>query len=605
MIKFLKLPAIFSTLFTVCSLVNSAQANVIADITISDPVHHLAQVNLTFEPSKKNTLEFKLPTWRTGRYEILKLANGIRDFSVIDQSGNKVPWHKTDKSTWQVNNVIGKQLSLSYQLYANQLGKRTRHIDDSHAYLDASAVFMYTPSQRDAGYTVNLSVPKTWRSVSGLKQGKNKQQFLAENYDVLVDSPIETGIHKSVSFNVDGRDYQVIIWGEGNYDLEQIRQDLKILVKQPSKIWHDYPFSRYVFMVHATSGERGATEHVNSTIIQRSRYAFSSRKDYLGFLSTAAHEFVHTWNVKQYRPQGLYPYDYQQENYTSLLWLSEGSTSYLQSQLLMRGELMTSSEYLKELAKRITGYLHKPGRESQTVAQASFDNWISEGGDYGQNNSVNIYSEGFLVSWLLDFDLLSRTKLQKSYRDVHHLLYKNYRLPHAFSEDDVQSVLEQLTQHNYSQWWQANVHNYPQVDFNRLLAKAGLTMGYGDEEKVKTWSGIKTKVHKNGLEIIGIEKNSPAWQAQLALNDIIIAVDGLRINEKDLKKRLANFQSQDQIKITLFRRDQLMTKKITLAELPKEKLTIKPLEDVTKKQKSFFKAWTGLTFPESSDNVQR
>jgi predicted metalloprotease with PDZ domain len=579
------------------SLAQIAQAGVVVNININDPQHHLAQVSVTFEKTQEQTLDIKLPTWRTGRYQILKLANGIRNFHAKDQDDKELIWQKTDKNTWQIVNVADKKVTVSYQLYANQLGKRTRHIDDSHAFLDASAVVMYTPTQRNLAHQINLLLPTTWRTATGLEKGSNENQYLAKSYDVLVDSPIESGIHKSEEFSVDGRDYQLIIWGDGNYDLDKITKDLKVLVKQPNKIWQDYPFSRYVFMVHATSGARGATEHINSTIIQRSRYAFNTRKDYLGFLSTAAHEFVHTWNVKQYRPQGLFPYNYQQENYSSLLWLAEGSTSYLQTQLLMRGKLMTVDEYLKELAKRINGFKHKPGRDHQTVAQASFDDWISEGGDYANNNSVNIYSEGFLVSWLLDFNILSATDLDKSYRDVHRLLYKNYRLPHAYSEQDVQKVLTQVTGKDYNAWWQQHVHGHPQPDFSKLLAQAGLQMSYGDKEKTKAWAGIKSKVTTNGLEIVSVEKNSPAWLAGLSIADIVVAVDGLRVKGSNLKKRLANFKGGDRIEMMIFRRDQLMKKSLELAELPKGDLKIKPLKKVTSKQKAFFKAWTGLAFP--------
>ena len=582
----------FFIFFTATS--NLVNAQVVVDIAITEPDHHLAEVRVSFEKTSLETLDVQLPTWRTGRYEILNLANGIRKFSAIDQSGNTLSWQKTDKNTWQINNTKNKQVTVHYQVYANQLGKRTRHIDDSHAFLDASAVVMYTAQQRNKQHLINLNVPKGWRSATGLEQGNNNHQFIAKNYDVLVDSPIETGIQKVHHFKVDGREYELVIWGEGNYDEQQMAKDLAIIVKQAKYIWSDYPFSRYVFMVHATSGARGATEHLNSTIIQRSRYSFHKRDDYLGFLSTAAHEFVHTWNVKQYRPEGLFPYDYQQENYTSLLWVSEGSTSYLQNQLLLRGDLMTKKEFFKMLAKRITSYQHKPGRDLQSVAEASFDKWISQGGDYGQNHSVNIYSEGFLVSWMLDFSILSATDNKKSYRDVHNLLYKNYRLPHAFTEQDMLTILQQLTGQDYQDFWQQNVHGYAKPDFSKLLAKAGLKMFYSDDNKTKVFSGIKTKPHQNGLTVTAVEKDSPAWQAGLTVGDIIIAVDGLRIAHKQLDERLNDFDPEQAVKVTFFRRDQLTTKTVKLAAMPKAKLTIKVVDKPSKAQKAFFKAWTGL-----------
>ena len=578
---------------------SKAQANVLVSINIEEPQHHYAQITIKFDRFTRKQANFHLPTWRTGRYEIINLANGIRKFSAVDESGNPLKWNKIDKDTWQVQGTLDKQVEISYQVYANQLGQRTRHIDDSHAFIDASTVVMYNDSARNQQHLISLSVPETWRSVSGLESGLESHQFIAKNYDVLVDSPIETGINEHHQFNVDGLDYELVIWGKGNYDSAKMVADLKVLVQQSKHIWQGYPFERYVFMVHATSGARGATEHLNSTIIQRSRFKFSSRKDYLGFISTAAHEFVHTWNVKQYRPKGLVPYDYQQENYSTLLWLSEGSTSYLQNQLLLRGDLMSSEEFLQSLAKRITGYIHKPGRQSQTVAEASFDKWLEEGGDYDKNHSVNIYSEGFLVSWLLDFSIIEKTKLEKSYRDVHNILYQNHKIPKSFDEADLVAILKQITGSDYQDWWQENVHGYPKVDFDNLLAKAGLTLSYEDEDNItqQAWTGIKTKHSANGLQITMVEKNSPAWQAGFMLDDTIVAINGLRMADKDLTERLKNFKPKDRLRITYFRRDELDTRLVVLGTTPKAKLKIVPVEQVSEEQKSFFKQWTGIDFP--------
>lgn len=583
--------AISSLLFSA-----SVMADVKVNIDLLQAEHHYANVKMTLPETKQDSIDLKLPTWRTGRYEILNLANGIREFSVNDKSMN---WQKIDKDTWRISGDLSDGVKVSYQVYANQLGYRTRHVDDSHAFLDASGVVMYTEETRDDKHIIQLKTPRKWRSVSGLKKGKNKHQFIAPDYDVLIDSPIETGINEFHKFTVDGRDYELVIWGKGNYDSEQMVKDLKVLVAQGSTIWSDYPFERYVFMVHATSGARGATEHLNSTIIQRSRFSFSDRKDYLGFIGTAAHEFVHTWNVKQYRPEGLVPYDYQNENYSNLLWLSEGSTSYLQNQLLMRGELMTTKEWMKNLSDRIKSYLHKPGREAQSVAEASFDKWISEGGDYSKNHSVNIYSEGFLVSWMLDFNILEKTNLEKSYRNVHDILYKEYRIPKTFNDQDMLTILKKVTGDDYQAWWTKNIDGHAKPNFEKLLAKAGLEISYGKEDKKKAWTGISTKPHANGLIISSVEKGSPAWQAGFTTDDIIIAVDGLRMADKDLKKRLANFKPQQKVSFTAFRRDELITKEIKLAQVPKGELKVKTMKAASDEQKAFFKAWTGLDFPGS------
>jgi len=357
-------------------------------------------------------------------------------------------------------------------------------------------------------------------------------------------------------------------------------------------------------MVHATSGARGATEHVNSTIIQRSRFKFSTRKDYLSFIAVAAHEFVHTWNVKQYRPEGIVPYDYQQENYSNLLWLVEGSTSYLQYQLLLRGHLMTTDEFFSALAKRITAHRHKPGKETQSVAQASFDTWISEGGDYGNNHSVNIYAEGFLASWLLDFDILTKTELSKSYRNAHNQLYQQHRLPNSYNEEDVLSILKGITGDDYHEWWQENIQGTTTIDFPLLLAKAGLEMTYANGVKDKTskqtkvWTGLKVNVENHDVIVSSVERDSPAWQAGITTEDIIVAIDGLRLADNELENRLKDFKPKQIITISYFRRDQLKTARVKLAAIAKNKLKIMPVEKASVRQKAFFKAWTGVDFPE-------
>ena len=73
--------------FVHCSTV---QANVSVNISIEEPQHHYAQISIKYDKFDRNTVNFHLPTWRTGRYEILNLANGIREFSAQDGRGKKL-----------------------------------------------------------------------------------------------------------------------------------------------------------------------------------------------------------------------------------------------------------------------------------------------------------------------------------------------------------------------------------------------------------------------------------------------------------------------------------------------------------------------------------
>ncbi|MDB2386909.1 PDZ domain-containing protein [Shewanella sp.] len=572
-----------------------AVASVDYSINLLDPQHHLAQVEAHFPKSESSQLVVNLPVWRTGKYEVLPLADAIRLFSAKDGSGAELPWARTASGEWTVELTEPTAVTVSYQLYANKLGQRVNHIDASHAFLDASGTFVYSPEFRAEPISVSLSVPQAWSSYSGMERGGEAHQFKAANYDILVDSPIETGVNKHRTFEADGKQYELVVWGEGNYDLDQMVEDLGKLSGQADVIWDDYPFERYVYMVHATSGARGATEHLNSTIIQRPRFSYRDRKDYLGFIKTASHEFIHTWNVKAYRPQGLVPYDYQEEGISQLLWIAEGSTSYFQSQLLLRAGVITVEEFFEDLAKRVSQSKQTPGREIQSIASASANKWVSSGGDYAINHSTNIYSEGYLTSLALDFSLLSETDLKQSYRDVHRELYRSHRLPAGYNVAEVKAILAQVSGTSYEAWWQQYVNEPVSLDFKALLAKAGLQVDYAAEAKSTPFAGVT--LMPNTLVLATVLRNGPAWYAGMVLGDEVVAINGLKITAAGFESRLKDFNAGDTVSVTLFSNDTLKTVELTLAQHKEGDMQISSVNEPTQEQQAFFEAWLGINWP--------
>lgn len=573
-------------------------ANVDYRLSIDDGTHHLANVAIDFPETKAPFLDVKLPSWRTGRYEILDMANGIRMFDAKGSGGVSLKWHKVDSNTWRINIEKPTKITVKYQVYANELGLRSRHIDNSHAFIDASGFFMFAERYRAKPITLTLDVPNSWRSVSGMKNGVHKHQFVANNYDILVDSPIETGINQHVSWQVDGRDYELVVWGHGNYDIEQIKTDLKKLVKTGSDIWHDYPYERYVFMIHATSGARGATEHLNSTIIQRHRDSFSKRDDYISFMTTASHEFVHTWNVKAYRPQGLVPYDYVDHNYSNLLWIAEGSTSYFDDQLLVRGDIISVKEYFKALNKSINRHFATPGRKVQSASETSFDKWINQSGDHAKNFSTNIYAEGSLISLALDIDMLKETNGKVSYRDVHKVLYKDFALPKGYTDKDIIEIASKLTDKDYNTWWRSFVETPADIDFASLFETVGLTFGYSDKVKFKAGLNIETSNSNSVYKVTHVARDSNAWRAGLTTDDEIIAINGLRISEP-LDKFLARYKENETVSLSYFRRDTLYTVDVVLSSIASSGKTLQLMDSPSKRQKQLFKAWLGVDYPKS------
>ena len=157
---------------------------------------------------------------------------------------------------------------------------------------------------------------------------------------------------------------------------------------------------------------------------------------------------------------------------------------------------MTHQEFYADIAKALDKFDRLPGKTEQSVAESSFDNWISLGGDHADNFSVNIYSEGYLVSWLLDHWLLQHSDLKASYRHLHNELYQRFAKTTAFTEQDVRQIAQQLTGKSLDTWWQQQVESPLELDAGTILAAAGLERTF--PSKLQAFSGI-TSEFTNGV----------------------------------------------------------------------------------------------------------
>jgi predicted metalloprotease with PDZ domain len=590
----------FLTTLLLLAAAAGAHAQVGYQLRISDAAQHLAEVKATF-PAANGPLEVQMPNWRTGRYQILNLANGVRQFKAVDGKGRALAVEKIDKASWRVAATPGETVTVSYELYANSLGERTRHIDDTHAYLDASGAFVYSKASRAQPATVKLDVPAGWASRSGM-DSCGAHCFSAPNYDILVDSPIETGLHEFHSFEVAGRTIELAIWGRGNYDSKKMAEDLKKVVAEGGRMFDNkWPFQRYLFIVHATDTASGATEHINSTVIQHKRWAFAKRKDYLDFISTAAHEFFHTWNVKAYRPKEMVPYDYQQENYNTLLWVAEGHTEYFAELMLLRTGLAKREEFMEGLSKVIDDYRHQPGRFQQTAAESSFDEWMAASGERARNAQVNIYTKGQLLALMMDIELRRQSGGAKGLEDVHRQLYAKHSVAQGgYDAQAVQAALRTVSGQDWSGWWKQYVDGLAEIPFDSLLKSVGLQqlaeVGKDDDYKEQWWAGWRLKEGSDPALVAEVERDSPAWTAGVVAGDTLVAVNGIKVNAADIKEKLVLSKSAP-FKVHLFRRDELREVMLTPVLQPLGKVKLKALDKPEPGQKTLNAAWLGVAWP--------
>lgn len=575
-------------------------------VDLRDAAQQVIHVSMRLEGVKSESVDVRMPVWRPGLYQVLDQAGGIRSVSADH------PIEKIDKSTWRVTTDGASSMTVSYDLWAASLENRTRHADDTHAFLSGESVFMYADDWRALPAEVLISPPEhsggEWSLACGLPYGaRDGFQIGAQSYDALVDAPIEVGRLSWLDFQAGGIDHDIAIWNAGEMPgadprlaaspiYRQTPEEFAKIVSTTRAIFGKLPYDRYVFIIHCYPGAGGGTEHWNSCVMQTPPESFLDADRHKGFLSLAAHEFFHTWNVKRFRPAGLAPYDYRHENYTDLLWLAEGTTTYYSGVILCRAGLRSPEEYLKGLAASIESLRQKPGNNVQSVADASFDAWIKynrKSPDAG-NSTVSIYEKGSLVSFLLDMEIRKRTRNEKSLDTVIRTLFERFPMPEkGYTTDDLKGILAEIAG-NFDEFFAKAVNGTGDLDFESALGVAGLAIApEGGPGATEASAGL-TLADQNGLAGVStVATDGPACAAGLNPGDVIVALDGRRMTAALWDAAIKRRTPGDHVKVSYFRRDVLREVEFVLGSRPKGKLVISVAPGMSNEARAVYTSWLG------------
>ncbi|MEX2217594.1 MAG: PDZ domain-containing protein [Phycisphaerales bacterium] len=593
-------------------------------ILLTEPQTQMVDISMTLRGIPAGALDVALPVWRPGRYALMEPAGTIRDVAARSGAGRPLTMQKVEKSLWRVDAPGGAdgEVIITYRVFANSIADRSRHVDDTHAFLSPSTVLMFAPALRGEPLAVRIVAPEGWRTATGLERDpRDPDLLLAPDYDVLADSPLEIGRHETLKFEVEGAPIEIAIWNESGLPPvltpERITGDFEKIVRAQREIFRDFPFKRYVFLVHAYPGGRGGTEHLNSTIIQTGPATLRDEDAFKRFLGLVSHEFFHTWNVKQFRPAGLAPYDYLHENYTDLLWVAEGTTSYYDDLCLVRAGLTKPDDYLKTLGSAIDAYRRRPGSMVQSLAESSFDAWIKFNRETSDsvNATVSFYDKGSLVSLLLDMEIRSRSEGRATLDDVMRDLYAKFpRAGPGYTSADVMAAAERAGGGSFREFFEDHVTGTTPLDFESAVGTVGLEVriepstsggpGARDasasaqkEPATRAYLGFSVEAREGLAGITSVLADGPAYRAGLLAGDVLLAIDGVRLKPTELDARLKHVKPGSTVRLTIFRYERLRDLEVKAEERPSGKWAVRRVRQATDDQRAAYASWLGQPWP--------
>ena len=507
-----------------------AKPGIVYTVSMDKPASHVFNVTLNYDDINGPFTDLKMAVWSPGYYSIENYPQHVSNFNVTDENGKTLSWQKTGKNIWQVNTTGVKSITVKYEVFARQHSVAEPFLDDTHAFIAPGGLFIYPDGKLKESSDITFSFPDSWKTIStGLDPVKNKPNtYTAPDFDVLFDSPVLIGNQDVISFEVDGVPHQIVVLLPDNSDKEKVVAAYSKMIETTVALIGDMPYDHYSFLIMGPGG--GGLEHLNSMAVftgfRGSNIFPEDRGQFLGWMSFIAHEYYHLYNVKRIRPVALGPFDYDKENYTNMLWVSEGFTVYYENIILNRAGFMTRDEMLESLKNTILTYESVPGHKVQPVTLSSYDTWIHSymQGPDAINTSISYYDKGCGLGLLLDLKIRNESGNSKSLNDVMRYLYFKYYkdLKRGFTDDEFRQVCEKFAGCDLSE-----IFNYASstqdIDYSKYFKYAGLTIDDKYKEMPGSYTGIRSRDTEDGLSVSVVETGSPAWEAGISSSDIIVS----------------------------------------------------------------------------------
>ncbi len=460
---------------------------------------------------------------------------------------------------------------------------------------------MYLEGFLNSPSTLQILAPEPWKVATGLPPASGpKNTFRADNFDILYDSPVEVSSFKTLSFDVKGVAHRIVIDGEGNYEPDRVRRDVQKIVEASIELMgEEIPYKDYTFILHLRAAPDDGIEHLNSTALAFGRFNFKPEAGYRNFLTLVAHEFYHLWNVKRIRPDALGPFNYTRENYTKLLWVAEGITSYYENIIVRRAGLITDKDFLAGAAKSFQQLQKTPGRKVMSAEEASFDSWIKH---YRRdansiNSQVSYYDKGAIIGLLLDLEIRKLSKGTKSLDDVmRHLYDEFYKKDRNYTPRDFQKVSEQMAGVSLEGFFAKYVRGREELDYDASLIAAGLRLNTTGAQKPAETAYLGADLIQEGdrLVVSRVYAGSPAYEQGLNSGDQIVALDNRRVTKEFFEARIGEKKPGDLANLTIFRFDDLSRLPVKLGGSIDALYRIVAVEHPTAEQRQTYQSWLGV-----------
>lgn len=399
-------------------------------------------VKLSVEGIKSDSIIFQLAATAPGSYFIHDAGRFVGDFNAFDNQGKRLPIKRKNvnqiviynssslrKIIYAVDDTYDKQNNNKYVISCSG-----SNIEYDNAVFNAQVVCGYFQGHQNNPINIKFIYPKNWVISTALpKDGDN---YLAEDYDHLVDSPVMLGnltIHK---FMVHGTDIEVSCYSQNEVvNASQIAEKLKPYVEAIYNLLGELPVERYVFIYNFRKEiDQFALEHNYSSYHALKEAPLNDLLEFIAPISS--HEFCHIITPLHIRSDVINNFNFASPTPSSNIWFYEGFVEWMSRMSIVKGGLISVDKFLKKLSDNYRNYFFFD--TTMSLRQSSLT-------CYSNEQWAAAYSRGCMLGVIIDLQLLKLSDGKTGLIDVLKHLYKIYDSKKTFADTSLIKIIGDIT----------------------------------------------------------------------------------------------------------------------------------------------------------------
>jgi predicted metalloprotease with PDZ domain len=380
---------VFLSLSLAVIITTAAQQPWQLQIDARDVTHGIQQAKLHL-PVHSGPLTLAYPKWIPGEHAADGPLTQLMSLQITG-GGEPIPWRRDslDPFLFHLNvpsGVSELDIRFDYVSPAKSFGDGYGKTPNStpHLLILPFNHFILYPADAAADairLKAEVLIPDGWKFDDALKPERRDgaRIFLPEtSLYTLVDSPLLAGeFFRTVSLTTGDGATRISIAADAPADLavnEEFITGMRHLVAEAGALFGPGHYREYVWLVALgnTLDLPNGLEHHESTDIRDSENLFTDPQRLIE-ARTLPHEYVHSWNGKYRRPDGLATPNYQQPMVDDLLWVYEGMTRYLGDFVLRARSGLSGPEQTRDYLAWIASLMDvaRPGRSWRSLADTA------------------------------------------------------------------------------------------------------------------------------------------------------------------------------------------------------------------------------------------